>query len=388
MINERNEKMKKIFLLLSIILFITGCGNFSINYNENTNNNTDNIPKNIEQEKTQIYNTGIPIAKNYIRNKYGFELQESNIDNTVYQTTNPCHPNSYCEKLSGIMNIKTHYQGINYEIEVDTNTYACRDTYEKTIFMEKLNNYFANALNINKNDFTIVLGYQLDENDFLFNTRVTDTNYLSLLRNHANIAFFTYKNINKSNLEKIVTTIGQHNVSFYNHLTFIQAYDYNDYNILKGKSNSEINANITLVKKYYEYITNYNTNPQKEKIYDRVKLDNGYIYYEINEKHDNINITKSTNNEMQKYINILKNNCQACYKDTIFTQAFNVKVSKYCDEASNATSNYCQINIITNENINATLLGSKHYSGFTSYFAIKNGKLSLTSSDYAIMLNK
>ena len=341
--------MKKVFLILLILMIVTGC------------KSTDKEDAINEEQK--IYSAGISMAKNYIRNKYTFELLDNDIYNVNYQV-NGCSAGSIpinCNKKTGKVFFYSKYNGLDYKILVDTNTGNCSDNYEKNVYKEKYINYFSNTLNIGVDDFTIIFASD-HQDSFLANSKITNDNFL-LFKD--DIIFFTYKNIDEAAIDLIVKNIGNVRYDSRSSLEFLQVYDYNDYIFLKNQNESLYGYSLSfnrenkyLVKEYYYYLTNTDNNSKNHISYNRIKLaNNSYALYETNDNINAINITKMTNAKLKQEIQKLKNDCSICYTDNEFLDGYKVNVSNYCDNPSDSLHNYCNIIIYNRPYDNVIVLG-------------------------------
>ncbi len=200
---------KKLILLIMIVFLCSGC--------------LDKIAQKKQQEdedeKNQIKEKGLPIVKDYIKQKYGFVFEESDIDKISY----PCNYDVHfgCDGYSGIMEIYANHYDKKYFIRVNTDSNYCVDNYEKDVLVEKIKDYYSKYLNIDKNKLTI---YAYN-NEFLNNEIVTDKPLNELIPSPSTIDLITYDKLNDDGVKEIISSINNKEIK----LKFIETKDYDSY---------------------------------------------------------------------------------------------------------------------------------------------------------------
>ena len=195
--------MKKISILIITLLFITGCACSRF------------VSKAVEyrkQEKEYI-NIAISEAKKYIRDKYGFDLIDNEIDETDTLTDGYYGSQIEITPPNGKVIIEAHHDGISYKIFVDAssrNSDKYYDNYEKNIILNDLYSYFKEKLGYDKSNLRI---FTNDEMFFGIQSHDKYTNVNSFfskinIEADSNLLVLTSEDIDKEVIEALVREMG------------------------------------------------------------------------------------------------------------------------------------------------------------------------------------
>lgn len=240
--------MKKIIVLcISILLLCTGCLDIIAHHYQNED----------AKEKEEIREKALPIAQSRIKEKYGFDLIENEIDDYKY----PCDFSVPfgCDGLSGDLEIYAHHANRKYEVKVHTSQKEVYDNYQKEDLVLRTKEIFSNELHIDKEKLTInVYGAE-----FMYKEVINlNVGLKELYPYEEKIDVVTYEPVNEIYVQNIINGFSDAHIQ----LRIFEAKDYNSY----LSFNKQMNFN------YDSYYGSYNY------LDDPEDLLNGYTEY-INE---------------------------------------------------------------------------------------------------------
>ena len=226
---------------MCFIFFVTGCGCSLSSISEQAREKD-------REEQEAMLDAAMPMIKEYILQKYGFEVSK----NDFYDVSYPCKfsPPLGCNGYSGEIQINTSYLNKAYKIYANTSNYShFSDSYEKDILKEIVKRDLEKYFDLDYNKFDVlfkVASYDTDfENDYFYHNHlnpIVDT-IDNLIYKPTSFTLVTYQELNDDIEEKIS------NINLYvkktKHFNFIQTYDLNSYNEYLNIAKSKNDYNLT-----------------------------------------------------------------------------------------------------------------------------------------------